>query len=184
MMTLNQSVRCAASVLSVLIMTACPSVLPTDPVGFKTYESGIITATWSGGRTGTPTNSSGYTPGYFPENGVFTGTYCPTNAFVLRNHVQQTLGLFIRNGCSKPVSMLVCGFAGSGSGNADLPTCNTDPRTTPLNRLLVVNLASGEEQFVSNTLVGLSLVVLYCGVGDSFTLGVIASKNQTDCFQQ
>ncbi len=183
-MTLKQSVRGAFSVLSVLIMTACPGVLPTEPVGFKTYESGIITATWSGGRTGTPTNSTGYTPGYFPANGVFTGTYCPTSSIVLQNHVQQTRGLFIRNNCSKPVSMLVCGFAGSGSGNADLPTCNVDPRTTPLNRLLVVDLAVGEEQFVANTLLSLSLVVLYCGVGDLFTLGVVASKNPTDCFQR
>jgi hypothetical protein len=162
----------------------------TDVVAplLRTYGSTHINANWSGGATGNPISTKSVVP---TDN---TASNCPPNSIDLQNHgtkYQNILGnitttqLVLANNCTSPVTLLACVSAGSGSGVNTLPVCNTDPRTTPASRLQVFELAAAGNGIRSLGLVNspnnIDVNVFYCGVGDTFTLGVVAGAQPTDC---
>jgi hypothetical protein len=176
-------------VLSFLVMAACNMGSLTEESGLTTYRSVWINASWNGGRTGSPSSSETDGPG------SFTGSYCPLNSLILENHSSRYQSVFsnsrdvlvFKNSCNLPADLLVCVSAGSGGNSSEFPVCNTDPRTTPLNRLASVNMGPNGNGIQSTTWrqtgLNLDLNIFYCGAGDVFTAGAVSGANPTDCLQ-
>lgn len=188
-MTLSNSRRGVPVVMSVLMMTACSAPSPSAPSAIRTYQSVYINAYWTGGRTGSPTDSLAVGPG------SFSGTYCPASSLIVENHSSRYQSVFsnsrdvlvFKNTCSASANLLVCVSAGSGGNFSEFPICNTDPRTTPASRLASVNMGPNDSGLQSTTWrttgVNLDVNIFYCGIGDSFTLGVVPGANPTDCIE-
>ena len=186
-MTVNQAMRCSPAVLLV-VLTACPA-LPTESAGVKTYQSVWINSYWAGGRTGSPSDSKSVVPLNFPAS------YCPPNSMILENHSTRYQSVFsnsasvlvFKNTCSESANLLACVSAGSGGNFSEFPICNVDPRTTSFSRLAQVDMGpnnSGSQSMTWRTTgLGLSLNIFYCGIGDTFALGVVPGADPTDCIQ-
>lgn len=171
--------------LSLLSLTACPTEPSND---IKTYRSIWINAGWSGGRTGSPLSSKADVPG-------IPGSYCPTSAVILENHSARYKSTFswseqvlvVKNNCVEALELLACVSAGTGGNASEFPICNTDPRTTPLDRLKPLSLGPGTSGLQSMTWVttglNLDLNIFYCAVGHAFTVGVVKKANPTDCIE-
>jgi hypothetical protein len=187
-MLINRVLRSLSIVAAVLIMSSCGAISPTAPAEskIKTYPAISVYAYWSGGAVGGPTDSRGDVPN-------FTGSYCPANSLVLENHSTRYQSVFsnstkvlvFKNLCDKPAHLLVCVSAGSGGNFSEFPVCNIDPRTTPLSRLMPIDMGPNDSGLQSTTWreagLALSLQIYYCGVGDTFTLGAVPGANPTDC---
>jgi hypothetical protein len=183
--------RGASVALSFLVMAACNmgSLTGESQSSLTTYRSAWINASWVGGRTGSPLSSKTDGPG------SFTGSYCPLNSMILENHSSRYQGTFsnskdvlvFKNTCNFSADLLVCVSAGSGGNSSEFPVCNTDPRTTPLSRLMSVSMGPNDGGLQSTTWretgVNLDLNLFYCGVGDTFTLGAVSGANPTDCLE-
>ena len=188
-MTSGRRWRRVSAVLSFLVMTACSNFLPTEESGLTTYQSVWINASWSGGRTGSPLSSRTYGPG------SFTGSYCPASSLILENHSSRYESVFshsrsvlvFKNTCTSSANLLVCATAGSGGNSSEFPVCNTDPRTTPLSRLVAVDMGPNGSGLQSTTWrqtgLNIDLNIFYCGAGDAFAAGVISGANPTDCLE-
>ncbi len=182
--------RGASVVLSLLVMAGCSagSLTGDSGSGAATYEAVWINASWSGGATGAPFGSKAKGIG-----SNFTGSWCPAESLVLENHSSRYQSVFsnsrdvlvFKNNCGQPADLLVCATAGSGGNSSEFPVCNTDPRTTPLSRLMSVNMGGSGSGLQSTTWrqtgVNLDLNIFYCGVGDTFTVGAVAGAKPTDC---
>jgi hypothetical protein len=95
--------------------------------------------------------------------------------------------LVFKNNCGQPAELLVCVTAGSGGSSSEFPVCDPNPRATLRSRLMAVSMAAAGYGLQSTTWrdtgVNLDLNIVYCGIGDAFTLGVVSGANPTDCLQ-
>jgi hypothetical protein len=189
-MTGSTSVRLTIPIVALLAMTACDALNPTkpDPVTpvIKTYASTWISASWSGGRTGSPLDSRAVSSTH--------GGMCPASSLLLENHSTRFQYLFswsnqvlvFYNNCTAAASLLVCATSGTGGNGSEFPVCDQDPRTTPLSRMAIIDMGPADNTIRSATWrqtgPNLDINIFYCAPGDPFALGVSGSK-PTDCLQ-
>jgi hypothetical protein len=115
-----------------------PSPTPTPaPGGTRSFKSVWITASWSGGRTGSPLNSRGIDP----LAGTFFGSLCLANSvtLTLEDHPERATSegqreLWAASSCG-PMTVAFCRTAGSGGGASSIPICAVDPKETPFNNV-------------------------------------------------
>lgn len=180
-MTLCQLLPCGSAALSVVLLTACP--LPPEPT-VATFKSVWITASWSGGRTGTPLNSRAVSPT------TYVGSLCPAAALLLENHTTRYAAfpfgdiLIITNNCTSFIyEVAVCRTAGSGGVASALPLCAVDPRETLASHLDIQRIGSGSHQPYGTTPIDLDISIFYCSQGSHLNLGQIPGKSPTDCVE-
>lgn len=184
--TSTRKLGLAAALLAVT--TGCTSfdslVAPTE--SRQSFAAVWVSASWSGGRTGTPLESRGV----FPT--TYVGALCPASSLRLENHVTTysafPLGdaLILTNLCGNVLYVAVCRTSGASGGGATIPVCATDPRQTPRSNLNVYRLSPGIAQPVGTTSVNLSVEVFWCGTGSDFNFSVATPKSgaaPTDCVQ-
>jgi hypothetical protein len=167
-----------------------PQPQPQPGGGVKTYKSAWLNASWIGGRTGSPSNVKADYPA------AWSGYLCGGSSLRLENHnpafeniwFGSTQSLLIINNCGRRIdSIMACVTAGSGGGGP-FPTCDVDPRTTPLGRLRDLGglgTSAGASGFgnLYGTLspVNLDLNLFWCGDGAVFTNGTVPGLKVTDC---
>lgn len=159
-----------------------------DITGLKptTWPAVWVSATWSGGRTGTPLNSRGIDP---PTH---TGNLCPAKVLTLENHPAEysyyPFGTeFVgTNNCTAVIEIAYCRTAGSGGGSADVPVCATDPRQTAESNLKFARILSASDHHLLalTTPVDFDIQVFWCSDDSTFNLGAVKGVAQTDCVQQ
>ena len=145
-----------------------------------------VSATWSGGRTGTPLSSRGIDPN------THTGNLCPAKVLTLENHPTEysyyPFGTeFVgSNSCTVAIEIAYCRTAGSGGGSADVPVCDTDPRQTPESNLKFARIGSGTDHHLLalTTPLNFDVQVFWCSDDSSFNLGAVKGVASTDCVQQ
>jgi hypothetical protein len=188
-MTLN---RMVALLMSGALIAGCSS--PSTPsTAVKTYRSVWINAKWIGPATGPPLSTKADGPG------SFNGRYCPAASLILENHSTRFQNVFswapttlvFKNTCDMDITLLVCVTAGSVSTGSTFPTCDVDPRATPLARLTRISIGSVLNEFAGTSSdrslawadsgLTLDLNVFYCGLDDQFTSNVVQSRYPTDC---
>lgn len=184
---MRRVVRSLPALLFVLCLSGCPSISDSlsPTAGKKTYPSIWIYASWGGGRTGTPLQSTAVTPN------TIIGAYCPANSLVLLNHsTSSTLppgydqGFLVQSNCTSLISeVAACNTAGSGGTANSMGICGTDPRKTSANNLLILPLPplSKTTGYFGRTSLGLDVNVFYCATGSHMNLGEVAGKDPTDC---
>jgi hypothetical protein len=138
----------------------------------RTFPAVWITASWSGGRTGTPLSSRGIDPL------THFGTLCLANSITLKNHpdpegsfFHSDDSLFATNtGCSAAMTTVAfCRTSGSGGGASSIPICATDPRETPLDNLRVVAVSrAGVGTFIGTTPINFDVNVFWCSDTSTF----------------
>lgn len=171
-------------VLCLLTTPACDigKLTGTGTPAIVTTQSIWVSASWGGGRTGTPLESKGVTPNNL------NGAYCPATSVLLYNHTSPIAGwasfggLILKNNCNVPVSYLVCATAGGSSSNG-IPSCAVDPRMTLIGNMISVDLGAGEFTYVGNTSLDAGVNVFYCPSSNQFTLGIVKSAAPTDCWK-
>ncbi len=176
-----------AAAIGIVALSGCnvAKLLGTDTTGtskLTTTQSIWINANWGGGATGLPNGAKAVTP-----NNLM-GSYCPATSVLLYNHTSPISGwatfggLILKNNCSASVSYLICSTAGGSQSNG-IPKCDVDPRTTPLSRLLSLDLPGGAFDYVGNTTIDAGVNVFYCPSGNQFALGIISGAAPTDCWK-
>jgi hypothetical protein len=166
-------------------LAACSGITDALTSASKTtYKSVWINASWSGGRTGTPLESTADTPT------SYVGSLCPANAILMENHTTRYAAfpfgdiLILTNNCTIAIEYVaMCRTAGSGSVAASIPVCATDPRQTPASNLNIHRLGRGVPDPWGTTSVNLDVNVFYCAQGSHLNLGEISGKAPTDCVE-
>ncbi len=121
------------------------------------YDPVWIAASWSGGRTGTPSDRTDVEP----EN--YLGQLCPASSVLLTNQSGGFAGITIINNCTLAVTYYICASKGSlPQPDLGLAECATDPLETPLSQFTIVPLNPGAPGFSINATEEISINVLYC----------------------
>jgi hypothetical protein len=193
-MPMNRRILVLAAAAGLFSASGCDlSKLAGTTSAISTTQSIWISASWSGGRTGTPLESKGVTPNNL------NGSYCPANSVQLYNHGSpipgwtNVAGLMIRNTCTSPVHYLICSTSGGSQVNS-IPKCSIDPRQTPPGNMLTIDLGESDSKgcvgwvdrcytYVANTQLDAGVNVFYCPTDSQFTLGVVDSDAPTDCWK-
>jgi hypothetical protein len=172
----------------VCLAATAESCSVADVTGVKptTWPAVWVSATWSGGRTGTPLSSRGVDPN------THTGSLCPAKVLTLENHPNEysyyPFGTeFVgTNSCTIAIEIAYCRTAGNGGGNADVPVCSIDPRQTPEGNLKFARILSGTDHHLLalTTPVDFDIQVFWCSDDSSFNLGAVKGVAPTDCVQQ
>ena len=140
------------------------SSVPTGPTLSSAVE---ITASWSGGARGAPTDVKAFTPNSFP------GQLCPASSIKLSYGTPNDYyNLVLGNSCTLPVSVAICSFSGTPPGGpGGLNPCATDPLQTNFNTFrfqdLPANSALGSTAITLPT--NPSVIIFYCGTKTAFT---------------
>jgi hypothetical protein len=158
-----------------------PSIIPSP--GPKTYPATWITASWSGGRTTTPSDERTMQVPQYPLSPI-----CPPNALTLENYNYPELlslrmlgdcplgtttcsNLVLVNNCNASINVGVCLASGSGGSippGANLRTeCAQDPMQTPQQNLFMTTLAANfARNEISQVSPNLAISVFFCGGND------------------
>jgi hypothetical protein len=160
---------------AILLAVALPSCGGGGGGGITTTTPTYITASWSGGATGEPTDRTDV------EATEFTGLMCPANAIDLQNYINNFNGLTIINNCSISVTLAMCVAKGSlPQPENGLSQCATDPFDTPATDLKyhTITAGPGAEDY-RNATEELSLAVFFCS--DSQTICAPPICDQVSC---
>ncbi|MBZ5555740.1 MAG: fibronectin type III domain-containing protein [Acidobacteriia bacterium] len=126
------------------LVTLLASSTTTTTGGTRTFPAVWVNASWVGGRTGTPLSSKGIDP---PSH---FGALCPASSLLLENHPSYDPFLDLDfpgsgtlyatfSGCTPlPSNLAMCRTSGSGGGSSNIPTCSSDPRTTPASNVVPI----------------------------------------------
>lgn len=157
--------RCLGTLVVVIFLAACGTTGSGGGGGLTTTTPTYITASWTGGAHGDPTDRTDV------EATEFTGLLCPASAIDLQNYINNFNGLTIINNCSISVTLALCVAKGSlDQPENGLNQCATDPFDTPAAdfKYHTITAGPGAEDYRNTTEI-LSLVVFFC------------SDNQTIC---
>ena len=152
----------------------------------RTFPAVWITASWSGGATGTPLSSRGIDPL------THFGTLCLANSITLKNHPGGLFAgaddtLFATNtGCSAAMTTVAfCRTSGSGGGASSIPTCAIDPRETPFNNLRIVAVSRlGVGTPVGTTPINFDVNVFWCSDQSTFNYDRrVSGKPLMECIE-
>lgn len=138
-----------------------------------TYVPTRITASWSGGATGAPTDRRD------TEATSFIGSLCPASSVTLTNH--DNSGTFhIANGCTIPVTYAICLTEGVATQpeNGLTGYCATDPFDTSYSLLTLLTLVTGTAGFDYNSTLDLSVNVFFCSDSQQITASPLADSVQ------
>ncbi|MBI3402476.1 MAG: fibronectin type III domain-containing protein [Acidobacteria bacterium] len=144
----------------------------TTTTGKRTFPAVWVSASWIGGRTGTPLSSRGIDPT------THFGTLCLANSITLKNHPDPNGSYFhsddslfaLNTGCSAPMTTVAfCRTSGSGGGASSIPICATDPRETPLSNLGITAVGrSGAGTWIGTTPINFDVNVFWCSDQSTF----------------
>lgn len=116
-----------------------------------------ITASWTGGATGDPTDRTD------TEATEWEGQICPASSVELKNHSGGFAGLNIINNCTIAVTYALCVAKGSlPQPENGLNQCATDPFDTPFGDLKFITLLPGPLGDYVNATEALSVNIFYC----------------------
>lgn len=195
MSTQRRSIAVSAVMLALVGCNELKSL--TEPTGAvaqtdarRSFPAVWISASWSNGKTGTPSTSrSVYPPAPFVP-------LCPVSAIILENHTTRYAAypfgdiLLIGNNCTAVVYVAVCRTAGTGGlPSPSIPTCAVDPRKTAGGNFNIQRLGAATAAFpypFGTTPLALDVEVFYCGAGSDFNFSVSKPKagaNPTDCIE-
>jgi hypothetical protein len=127
--------------------------------GITTTVPTYITASWTGGAHGDPTDRTDV------EATEFSGQMCPASAIDLQNWINNSNVLTMINNCSISVTLAMCVAKGSlpQPDIGGLNQCATDPFDTPAADLKYNTILGGPgAEDYRNTTENLSLVVFFC----------------------
>jgi len=148
----------------VALITSCAG-LGTDIDDFiSSTTPTYITASWSGGAAGDPTDRT-------DDNATdFEGLLCAASTVTLLNQTDEFAGLNIINSCTLTTTYALCVAKGSlTQPSGGLSECATDPFDTDFTDFKFVTLTQGTEGDFINATENLSVVVFYCSDEQSFS---------------
>jgi len=149
----------AVLLVAVVFLAACGAGGGGGGGGITTTTPTYITASWTGGARGDPTDRTDV------EATEFEGSMCPASAINLQNYINNFNGLTMINNCSIGVTLALCVAKGSlpQPDIGGLNQCATDPFDTPATDFKFNSIIGGPgTEDYRNTTENLSLVVFFC----------------------
>jgi len=159
----------------------------------RTFPAVWVSASWSGGRTGSPLNSRGIDP---PSH---FGALCPANTLSLENHPSNDPFIDLDypgsgslnarfTGCTPlPLNLAACRTAGSGGGTSDIPICSIDPRLTPSSNVKAIQRIGSVFTRLGTTPINFDVNIFWCSDTSDlniYSLNRTTSASNLDCVEK
>lgn len=159
-------------------------ITSTTPPRF--FPATWVSASWGGGRTGSPLNSRGIDPP------TWFGLLCPAKALVLQNHPEndtfESIGgaFYVSNVSCTPTirNAFACRTAGSGGGASQIPVCAVDPRQTLATNMTWIPSVGSSRTYVGSSPVNFDINIFWCSDLSRMNFGTYPTLNQTDCIER
>lgn len=163
--------RSVVILAAVIFLAACGTTGGGGDI--TTTTPTYITASWTGGARGDPTDRTDV------EATEFDGQMCPASAIDLQNYINNFSGLTMINNCSISVTLAMCVAKGSlpQPDIGGLNQCATDPFDTPAADFKYNTILGGPgAEDYRNTTENLSLVVFFCSDEQTFCAPPICDR--------